>query len=56
MLYMLDIRKEFCMAGFWTAKKIHISQDLSRKNYLSKTILPFRGVMVNDMDGNLIFL
>lgn len=45
MLYMLDLRMEFCPAGFWTAKKIHISQDLSRKNYLSKTIVPFQGTM-----------
>ncbi|XP_968359.1 ubiquitin-protein ligase E3C [Tribolium castaneum] len=49
MLYMLDIRKQFCPHGFWTAKKIHISQDLSRRNYLSKTIRPFHG-LVCDMD------
>ncbi|RZC38508.1 ubiquitin-protein ligase E3C [Asbolus verrucosus] len=51
MLYMLDIRKQFCPHGFWTAKKIHISQDLSRKNYLSKTIKPFYGV-VSDYDDD----
>ncbi|KAJ8929517.1 hypothetical protein NQ314_017775 [Rhamnusium bicolor] len=51
MLYMLDMRKEFCPAGFWTAKKIHISQDLSRKNYLSKSIVSFHGV-VNDRDDD----
>jgi ubiquitin-protein ligase E3 C len=49
MLYMLDIRKQFCPPAFWTAKKIHISQDLSRRNYLSKTIRPFHG-LVNDSD------
>ncbi|XP_019869937.1 ubiquitin-protein ligase E3C [Aethina tumida] len=45
MLYMLDMRKEFCPAGFWTQRRIHISQDLYRKNYLSKTIEPFRGII-----------
>lgn len=53
---MLDIRKQFCPLGFWTAKKIHISQDLSRKNYLAKTIKPFYGV-ISDLDGiNIIEL
>ncbi|KAJ8920591.1 hypothetical protein NQ315_004730 [Exocentrus adspersus] len=49
MLYMLDIRKQFCPPGFWTAKKIHISQDLSRKNYLSKRAVQFHGI-VNERD------
>ncbi|CAH1175956.1 unnamed protein product [Phaedon cochleariae] len=34
MLYMLDLRKQFCPLGFWTSEKIHIPPDLSRKNYL----------------------
>lgn len=51
---MLDMRKQFCPAGFWTTKKIHISQDLSRKNYLSKTIRPFYGLVNdNEEDGHL---
>lgn len=52
MLYTLDMRKDFCPPGFWTAEKIHVSADLSRKDYLSKTILPFHGIVMED-DGNL---
>ncbi|KAG5896718.1 hypothetical protein JTB14_014594 [Gonioctena quinquepunctata] len=37
VLYMLDLRKQFCPPGFWTSEKIHIPPDLSRKNYLSNT-------------------
>ncbi|CAH0558292.1 unnamed protein product [Brassicogethes aeneus] len=51
MLYTLDMRKEFCPPGFWTQRKVHISQDLSRKNYLSKSIEPFRGI-ITDMDDD----
>ncbi|KAJ8961181.1 hypothetical protein NQ318_008862 [Aromia moschata] len=50
VLYMLDMRKLFCPAGFWTAKKIHISQELSRKNYLSKMIVSFQGVIHDTTD------
>lgn len=54
MLNMLDLRKQFCPPGFWTSKKIHISQDLSRKNYLSKTLKPFFGLVTeNDDDEHL---
>ncbi|KAL3283640.1 hypothetical protein HHI36_006779 [Cryptolaemus montrouzieri] len=54
MLNMLDMRKQFCPPGFWTSKKIHISQDLSRKNYLSKTLKPFYGLISeNDDDEHL---
>lgn len=51
---MLDMRKQFCPPGFWTAKKIHISQDLSRKNYLSKRVVQFHGI-VTDRDGKTTF-
>lgn len=47
---MLDLRKQFCPLNFWTTTKIPISQDLPRKNYLSKTIRPFYG-LVNDDEG-----
>ncbi|KAK9869663.1 hypothetical protein WA026_003411 [Henosepilachna vigintioctopunctata] len=50
MLYMLDMRKQFCPPNFWTSKKIHISQDLSRKNYLSKTLKPFYGLVSESDD------
>lgn len=53
MLYTLDLRKNFCKLGFWTRKKIHISQDLSRKNYLSKTIIPFHGLVSENEDEHL---
>lgn len=45
MLYTLDMRKQFCPPGFWTAKRIHVSPDLSKKNYLSKRIVPFGGIV-----------
>lgn len=51
---MLNMRKEFCRLEFWTSKKIYITQDLSRKNYLSKTVKPFYGII--DDDGKKIFL
>lgn len=47
---MLDMRKKFCPQGFWTKSKIPISPDLPRKNYLSKTIKPFYG-LVNEDEG-----
>ncbi|KAJ8985824.1 hypothetical protein NQ317_012065 [Molorchus minor] len=50
MLHMLDMRKQFCPPGFWTAKKIHISPDLSRKNYLSKTVVSFQGIVSDNND------
>nr|XP_023025492.1 ubiquitin-protein ligase E3C [Leptinotarsa decemlineata] len=43
VLYMLDLRKQFCPAGFWTSEKIHIPADLSRKNYFSSTLHSFHG-------------
>lgn len=51
MLYTLDLRKHFCKSGFWTKKKIHISTDLTRKNYLQKTVKPFHG-LVDEDEGN----
>lgn len=45
------MRKHFCKSGFWTRKKIHISQDLSKRDYLSKTLRPFYGIVAND-EGN----
>lgn len=51
MLYTLDLRKHFCKAGFWTKKKIHISTDLTRKNYLQKTVRPFHGLYVDEDEG-----
>lgn len=50
MLYMLDLRKRFCTSGFWIATKIPVSVGLPRKNYLSKTIKPFHGLVTDD-DG-----
>lgn len=50
LLYTLDMRKQFCPSGFWTARKIHISPDLARKNYLSKNIVPFGGLVYNIED------
>ncbi|ENN81570.1 hypothetical protein YQE_02099, partial [Dendroctonus ponderosae] len=47
MLYTLDMRKQFCPPGFWTARKIHVSQDLTKKNYLSQVFSPFGGVIKN---------
>ncbi|XP_050309699.1 ubiquitin-protein ligase E3C isoform X2 [Anthonomus grandis grandis] len=41
MLYTLDMRKQFCPPGFWTARKMHVSHDLAKKNYLSKRSFPF---------------
>lgn len=52
VLYMLDMRKKFCPPGFWTKSKIPISPDLPKKNYLSKTIKPFYGLVSED-EGNL---
>ncbi|KAB0798693.1 hypothetical protein PPYR_09686 [Photinus pyralis] len=52
-LFTLDLRKNFCKAGFWTRQKIHVSQDLPKKNYLSKTIRPFYGVVSEDEDEHL---
>nr|CAH7736321.1 unnamed protein product [Callosobruchus chinensis] len=52
VLYNLDTRKHFCPAGFWTAEKIHVSPDLCRKDYLSRTILPFHGLVHDDNDEN----
>lgn len=53
MLHTLDLRRNFCKSGFWTRKKINISQDLSRKNYLCKTIKPFYGIVSEDEDEHL---
>lgn len=53
VLHMLDMRKKFSVDDFWTRKKIHISQDLTRKNYLSKRISPFYGVIVDNEDDHL---
>ncbi|KAL1497278.1 hypothetical protein ABEB36_008270 [Hypothenemus hampei] len=50
MLYTLDMRKQFCPPGFWTERKIHISQDLAKKNYLSKISCPFGGSTLNVED------
>ncbi|XP_044750713.1 ubiquitin-protein ligase E3C [Coccinella septempunctata] len=47
-LYMLNMRKEFCRTEFWTSKKIYITQDISRKNYLSKTVKPFYGIIADE--------
>lgn len=48
IVYTLDLRKHFCKQGFWTRKKIHISQDLSKRNYLAKTLRPFYGIVSDD--------
>ncbi|GLV39004.1 uncharacterized protein CBL_06003 [Carabus blaptoides fortunei] len=53
VLHTLDLRKHFCKTGFWTRKKIHISQDLSKRNYLSKTLKPFFGIVSEDEDEYL---
>ncbi|XP_066138710.1 ubiquitin-protein ligase E3C isoform X2 [Euwallacea fornicatus] len=50
MLHTLDMRRQFCPAGFWTARKIPISPDLAKKNYLSKKIVPFGGTISNSED------
>ncbi|KAF5304497.1 hypothetical protein FQA39_LY09693 [Lamprigera yunnana] len=52
-LYILDLRLNFCGPDFWTRQKINISQDLCRKNYLSKTIKPFYGVVSENEDVHL---
>ncbi|KAF5269313.1 hypothetical protein FQR65_LT02614 [Abscondita terminalis] len=52
-LYTLDLRKNFCKPGFWTKQKINISQDLCKKNYLSKTVKPFYGVVIDNEDEHL---
>lgn len=51
--HTLDLRMNFCKAGFWTKQKINISQDLCRKNYLTKTIKPFYGVVSENEDEHL---
>lgn len=50
-LHMLDIRKKFCEKNFWTKRKVHVSPDLAKKNYLMKTLRPFYGVVPNDDDS-----
>lgn len=54
IVYTLDLRKEFCKPGFWTEKKIPISQDLSKRNYLAKTLRPFHGIVNSDDTGKII--
>lgn len=54
-LHMLDIRKKFCEKNFWTKRKVHVSPDLAKKNYLMKTLRPFYGVVPNDDDSKSIF-
>lgn len=54
MLYTLDLRKKFCKPGFWTKKKIHISTDLMRKNYLQKTVKPFHGLVDEDEGKRIV--
>lgn len=53
VLHILDLRKHFCKSGFWTRKKIHISQDLGKRDYLSKTLRPFFGIVAEDEDEYL---
>ncbi|CAH1133303.1 unnamed protein product [Ceutorhynchus assimilis] len=50
MLHTLDLRRQFCPPGFWTAKKIHVSLDLAKKNYLSKKSYPFGSVIPKTED------
>lgn len=50
VLHMLDLRKNFSPNDFWTKKKIHFSMELTRKNYLSKRMEPFHGI-INDDEG-----
>lgn len=55
VLHMLDLRKNFSQHDFWTKKNINFSMDITRRNYLSKRVEPFRGI-VNDDEGCIIYI
>lgn len=48
MLHTLDVRKNFCDPDFWTSRRIAISPDLTKRDYLSKTLAPFSGIILDE--------